>query len=117
MLAEVGALLTADPGMPLPRSPGAALSFRPCCRVVPTGPEAMCAPHKPLIHHAVLVGYHHRQVSEATHSHTATGRHPVLRLYCNTFVCVCMCLHVFVCACVCVCVCVYTTDQACRAPS
>lgn len=35
------------------------------CRACPSSGEATCGPHVPRIHHAVLVGYHHKQIKLA----------------------------------------------------
>jgi hypothetical protein len=51
--------------MPVPRSPGQNVPFRLSLRCAPNQAEVKAAPHKMLLHDAVLVSYYPRQVKIA----------------------------------------------------
>lgn len=57
--------LHADVAMPVPRSPGQNVPFRLSLRCAPNQAEVKAAPHKMLLHDAVLVSYYPRQVKIA----------------------------------------------------
>lgn len=62
VVEEVGRCLTADVGMPLPRSPGASVGFRPRISCCLSGPEGSVAPHQQQLRHSILLSYKHGQV-------------------------------------------------------
>ncbi|KAJ9531597.1 hypothetical protein QJQ45_014938, partial [Haematococcus lacustris] len=62
VVEEVGRCLTADVGMPLPRSPGASVGFRPRISCCLSGPEGSVAPHQQQLCHSILLSYKHGQV-------------------------------------------------------
>jgi hypothetical protein len=62
---QVTNFLHADVAMPVPRSPGQNVPFRLSLRCAPNQAEVKAAPHKMLLHDAVLVSYYPRQVKIA----------------------------------------------------
>lgn len=65
VIQEVTNFLHADVAMPVPRSPGQNVPFRLSLRCAPNQAEVKAAPHKMLLHDAVLVSYYPRQVKIA----------------------------------------------------
>lgn len=63
--AQVTNFLHADVAMPVPRSPGQNVPFRLSLRCALNQAEVKAAPHKMLLHDAVLVSYYPRQVKIA----------------------------------------------------
>jgi hypothetical protein len=64
-LLQVTNFLHADVAMPVPRSPGSNVPFRLSLRCALNQAEVKAAPHKMLLHDAVLVSYYPRQVKIA----------------------------------------------------
>ncbi len=62
VIQEITNFLHADVAMPAPRSPAAAVPFRLSLRASPLQAELKVAPHRQLLHDAVLVSYYPRQV-------------------------------------------------------
>ena len=62
---QVTNFLHADVAMPVPRSPGSNVPFRLSLRCALNQAEVKAAPHKMLLHDAVLVSYYPRQVKIA----------------------------------------------------
>jgi hypothetical protein len=62
---QVTNFLHADVAMPVPRSPGQNVPFRLSLRCALNQAEVKAAPHKMLLHDAVLVSYYPRQVKIA----------------------------------------------------
>lgn len=65
LLIQVTNFLHADVAMPIPRSPGSNVPFRLSLRAALNQAEVKAAPHKMLLHDAVLVSYYQRQVKIA----------------------------------------------------
>lgn len=65
VIQEVCTFMNADVAMPMPRSPGTAISFKPHFRCSASGPEASAAPYQRRLRAAVLASYQHRQVKIA----------------------------------------------------
>ncbi|KAF5840939.1 hypothetical protein DUNSADRAFT_15141 [Dunaliella salina] len=65
LVDEVSQFLAADVGMPLPRSPGQEIPFKPNLRCCPNSPLQAAGPHTPRISHAIIASYMHAQVKIA----------------------------------------------------
>ncbi|GAX76428.1 hypothetical protein CEUSTIGMA_g3873.t1 [Chlamydomonas eustigma] len=66
VVQEVTAFLNADVAMPVPRSPGSCIDYKPTIRCRLRGPEDLLAPHTKRLSDVILAsGYQHRQVKIA----------------------------------------------------
>lgn len=62
---SVTSFLNADVAMPVPRSPGTCITYRPNFRCCTSGPEFAIAPHTSCLREVIMASYQQRQVKIA----------------------------------------------------